>query len=366
MADNDFSVATPPVEPLVPFTQQDFLDLIQRILPGHYLENMLPQSFDGTPPGPGWEIFQSFGTMAARASDAVANFGTGSYILSARGGAYAEATVRFTRPDALAGAFVLETDTLVATSDGYLYRPSAPVSFGATDVGPHDVVVRAIGQGYGWNCEGIVTTADGTVIPGPISIVRSPVETPPLQEMNVQVQQLTPAVGGRDPYLDLLGLDRGIAREPGESDDDYRIRVRSLGDNVSPNAIRAALGNYLAQYLPSGAAAFYFESWQAAACWDYPAQPPTGYAAGDTTAGNYTYTTIDGRTVINPMVYDDPRNIVESNLDLYVDRQFSQGGLLVFITGITDSAQQAAISSALYSLLNKIKAAGVSVFIFML
>lgn len=51
--------------------------------------------------------------------------------------------------------------------------------------------------------------------------------------------------GGRSPMLDQLGADRNIARNPGDSDDIYRLRVAQIADTVSPNAIRRALNRAL-------------------------------------------------------------------------------------------------------------------------
>lgn len=47
--------------------------------------------------------------------------------------------------------------------------------------------------------------------------------------------------GGRAGMLDELGADRNVDRSPGESDDDYRQRVATVADVVSPNAIRRAV-----------------------------------------------------------------------------------------------------------------------------
>ncbi len=358
----DFIVPTPELPPQEAFDQQFFLDLFQRILPNHYLENMLPPDNGGTPPGPGWELFQTFAKLGERASEAVARFGTGSYILSAPGGAKATATVEFFRDDASAGAFNLEPGSRVRTTDGWLYTLTQQVVFGASDLGPHAATVEAIGQGYGWNCEGPITTADGTLIPGPLRIIVSTEQSPtPLIELHVQVRQVTPAIGGVDPSLDLLGNDRGITRLPGEDDDTYRQRIRSLSETVTPDAILAALQRYMGTIVPIGGEWSVFESWEAAACYDYPQPVPPGYTAGSTAAGNFSYVNPQGRTVVAPFVWDDPRDIIDSNLDLWWDNSLG-GGLIVVLQGVP-AGQEAAYAAGVISVLDKIRAAGVSVIV---
>lgn len=52
--------------------------------------------------------------------------------------------------------------------------------------------------------------------------------------------------GGRSAMLDELGDERGVARGAGQGDDDYRERVATLADVVSPNAVRRAINRTLA------------------------------------------------------------------------------------------------------------------------
>lgn len=59
--------------------------------------------------------------------------------------------------------------------------------------------------------------------------------------------EFSPA-GGRSAMLDELGHDRNVNRSPGETDDQYRLRVWKLPDVVSPNAIRRAANRVLSQY----------------------------------------------------------------------------------------------------------------------
>lgn len=54
--------------------------------------------------------------------------------------------------------------------------------------------------------------------------------------------------GGRAPMLDELGAERDIFRSPGEVDDSYRLRIHTLPDVVSPNAIRRAGNRALSRF----------------------------------------------------------------------------------------------------------------------
>jgi hypothetical protein len=67
-------------------------------------------------------------------------------------------------------------------------------------------------------------------------------------ELGVAVTNPQSPVNGLSPMLDELGGERNIARAPGESDADYRVRVAVLPDVVSPNAIKRAANRVLAQY----------------------------------------------------------------------------------------------------------------------
>jgi hypothetical protein len=55
------------------------------------------------------------------------------------------------------------------------------------------------------------------------------------------VAETTQVLGGATDYLSVLGAERGCFRQPGESTDGYRARVRNIPDVVSPLAIAAAV-----------------------------------------------------------------------------------------------------------------------------
>lgn len=56
-------------------------------------------------------------------------------------------------------------------------------------------------------------------------------------ELGLTVSQASPTTGGRHGWLDAIALDRGLFRQLGETDDDFRGRIASLDDVVSPGAV---------------------------------------------------------------------------------------------------------------------------------
>lgn len=59
-----------------------------------------------------------------------------------------------------------------------------------------------------------------------------------VNEWGLTVTNAAQPQGGRAAMLDELGDERAVGRSPGESDDDYRVRVREIGEVVTPNAIK--------------------------------------------------------------------------------------------------------------------------------
>jgi hypothetical protein len=215
--------------------------LFDRILPQDYL---IPLKS----PGPGYELLQAFALAMARTSTACGNLELGLFITTALGGARATSTVSFSRASATAGAGVVKAGTVVtSTNRGTDFVTVLDVSFGAMDLGPHEVDVQAVASGEEWNVPGPKVAANGDAIPGEIDTVKVPVQDPPYWDPTIVVSQVKDATGGITALLDQLGLDRGIARGLAERDGHYRARVRSLPDTVSPDAILRVVNDLLIQ-----------------------------------------------------------------------------------------------------------------------
>lgn len=258
--------------PIDPFSQQELLDLFDRIYPPHYLVPLKTV-------GPGYEALQAFAAIGARLSTMVERLGCASFILSAGSGAYATGEVELYRgavhPEGI--TVTVKAGTVVACSrSGRRFVTTADVTFAPAALGPFAVPVKAVAQGYDYNVPGLIIAADGTALEGEIDTVYSLSEDPEVGDTTIQVRQTsTPASGGADPALDQHGADRGIPRVVGESDTDYRARVRSIPDNISPDAVERVLVLTTSRY---NIAYELVETWDVAyqTCWDGPTEPIAG------------------------------------------------------------------------------------------
>lgn len=77
-------------DPIAPMAQQDLLDLLDRLLPEHYLGPLKN-------PGPGYELLQAYARIFARVSTASSRLGSDSQFATATGGAFATGTVVLSR-----------------------------------------------------------------------------------------------------------------------------------------------------------------------------------------------------------------------------------------------------------------------------
>lgn len=301
--------------------------------PKAYFENVITKSMPESylapirqNPNSGWEIYQAESAVAARVSLAVERFECGSFVMFAPAGARAEAEVEFTRPTAAAGAVTILAGTRVTTSAGDReFELLENVVFGALETGPKPARVVAIADGYEWNVPGARITAGGEFIPGSIDVFKALRTDPPYGDITFAVAQPADAVGGAAPMLEGLGADRGITRRPGESIDAYRLRIRTLPDTVSPAAIRRTVASILA---PLGIGFDFIETWQI--------EYQTSFDAPSPNAGTPTY--------LNPLppppfntdlfVYDDPRSDYPLQ-NVWLDDLEFRGAFVIVLQGAT-------------------------------
>lgn len=275
MSFSNFPAATPTLPaPYPAYTQQDLLDILDEVFPDHYLQPLKD-------PGPGYEVPQAHAKMLAFAALMVEYLATGAFILSAGGPAKAQVAVAFRRQSSAAGAVTVKKGSvLVAPATGREFVTLEDAVFGGGDVGP--VQVQAAARFYGWkyNVKGPVTLPTGEVLEGEISKIRVPIQDPVLADPTIYVEQVTDATGGRLGMLDGLGKDRGLLREVGESDAQYRARVRALPDTVSPDAIERALERV---FNPLGLTAVFIEPWDPGfqTCWNAPPAAPAVFVYND-------------------------------------------------------------------------------------
>ena len=220
---------------LTPRTQQDFLDLFERILPKHYLGPIKAS-------GPGYELLQAFALVAARVSQAIAHVSDGSFLWSAGDGAKAVVSATFSRAAPAAVDYVIKAGTRVSCSvSKRQFVTTADLAFPLASVGPLSVAAEAVIRDWQHNVAGQVTAADGEVLPGEIDTIEllrlEQTDGTPDYVDTFAATNLTAATGGAAAMLDQLGADRGVPRRAGESADAYRRRAWGLPDTVSPGAI---------------------------------------------------------------------------------------------------------------------------------
>jgi hypothetical protein len=297
--------------PIVALTEQDFLDLIDRVFPEHYLAPLKS-------PGPGYEILQAYAKIFARASRAIEIAGQNAQIATAASGSKATGTVFLSRPsphpDGIA-VVVKAGSTVTCSIGGQDFVTLQDVAFGPTDLGPFSVPIQAISVGYEWNVKGSVLTASGETLPGEIDTIKVLIEAPDYGDTTITVSQTTDTTGGTDAALDALGSDRGLLRLVNETDAAYRARLRALPDTVSPEAFFRVITTLLGTY---GAGFDIIETWQITyqTCWDAPTQTISGSLYDP-----------------NLFCYDDPRNPYPFR-NRWLDESDFRGGIVVVVESI--------------------------------
>lgn len=251
--------------PVTAYTQQDLLDLLERVLSAEYLVPLQD-------PGPGYEILQAFAAMYARVSQANETAGQDAQFLTANSGAKATGTVRLSRPSPHPDGIsvTVKAGSVLTTSlGGRDFVTVEDVVFAPADLGPKTVDIEAVSVGYDWNVPGEVTTAAGELLAGDIDTVKVLLEDPDYGDVTIEVYQIAPTTGGKDAALDGLGADRGLPRLVGEPDDAYRARVRALPDTISPAALKRAIESLLSPY---GGSYDFIETFEVTyqTCWDAP------------------------------------------------------------------------------------------------
>lgn len=258
-----------PIDVGVPryFRQDDFLDLIDRVFPGWYVDPLKVNY------GSGYELLQAYGDLFEMASHAVGEYQVLSTLEFSSGGQRALVSVQFYRPTLAAGAFTVVAGTVVAASrSARKYRTTADISFGSGDY-LASVLAESLGMDSDYDVRGPIVTPDGTLLLGEVDVVVTPVLDPPFAEPAIAVRQLANAYSGCAPVLDQIGEDRGILRSAGEADTTYKKRVRALPDTITPAAIRRHLD---AIFYPVSMHYDLIETWENRfqSCWNAPLSGP--------------------------------------------------------------------------------------------
>jgi hypothetical protein len=391
--------------PIIAFTAQDLLDLMERLLPSGYLEPLKA--------GSGYEVLQAYAQVLARVSQAAERLGQDAQVSTAGDGSLAVGAVELYRttlptsgeqipgqvgvaasivlgagagqmrvsgltnmsaasvghhlvlantyslenasgfliaayvsatsvdvvnaaavvPDLNNGAIswleevravVVKAGTIVTTSSGGRdFATTVDVAFAPTALGPFSATIQALGKDYAWNVPGTITAADGELLPGDIDTIKTLVEDPPMLDLGIQVRQPAATTGGAAGTLTPLGIDRGVPRYTGEALDQYRARVRTLPDTISPSAFVRSLNDLLRPW--KGEYAF-IETWQIeyTTCWDAPGEVIPGSPFDP-----------------NGLAYDDPR--VDVFHGRWLDTSDMRGGVIAVIAGLQPLASYAMV-----------------------
>lgn len=259
------------------FTAQYFLSLFERLLPYDYLYPLETT-------GPGYELFHAFSKIGERLSLAVKRLDDGLYVITAPPASFTEVEVLLSRPlSSTSVGFTELAGTVIETRfGGRKFELLEDVIFGPLEAGPKPVRAKAFFPSYQWNVLGRQETPDGEELAGEISKVVSPFQRFAFSEPFIQVSQLEFASGGVPGFLEQLGLERGIPRVIGEGVEEYRSRLQSLPDTVSPAAMKRNLDliwkPLLLDYV-------FFETWEIfyQTCYDAPSSPILGSGFDPTT-----------------------------------------------------------------------------------
>ena len=188
-------------------------------------------------PNGGYELFQSAALTLARSSASVRAYQIGTLAQFAPPGQFATGTVEFFRVSAGAGAVTINAGSVVATPDNKYFIVLDDAVLGVGILGPVTSRVRAVVKSEQWNVPGVRVTPSGATSAGAINRFVRLVQTPQFGDTTVQVRQIADTTGGRFDWLALVGYELGIERGLLETAAQYRYRLRTLPDTVSPAAL---------------------------------------------------------------------------------------------------------------------------------
>ena len=307
---------------LVADDQDYYLRLLDRVFPDNYLAQMKVN------PNSGYEQFQAYAAIGERLSTAITRLGIDYIIGYSPGGQRATGTVEISRPTDAAGVITVKAGTVVTCSvGGQDFVTLIDWPFGATDLGPAEVPIEAIATGYEWNVRGQRTAANGETLAGEIDTFKRLVTDPPYGDITFIVEQINDITNGVAAMLDGLGSDRGMARTPGETTDQFRLRLHTLPDVVSPGAIKRVCHALLD---PLGIAFQFIETGDIAyqTCWDAPSSNPGTPTYQPIAPANLAYDS-------DLFTYDDPRDDTDPYRNRWLDEVEMRGAFIIVLDNVS-------------------------------
>lgn len=109
-------------------------------------------------------------------------------------------------------------------------------------------------------------------------------------DLGLEVTQIEAPTGGRDNTLRMLGEERGVWQQTGETDDSFRVRAAGLAEVVSPKAIENTVNRALAPFgfkgsvidVARGGTFDTFDGWfWDVDAWDYYQNPTVAFAVNN-------------------------------------------------------------------------------------
>lgn len=221
-----------------------FLRMFDRLFPLDYVE--------GLKVGGGYEVLRGLAAVGARASLMASRWNAATLAGYAALGKRATGYVYFFRDTAAAGAVRMKAGTVVATADQRAFFTTADAAFDANELGPVAAPIEATLPGYEYNVDGENLTALGEIVPGQITQILVLLQDPEFGDPSMRVRNVAPTQGGVDPQLEQLAQDRGVSpRHANESEDEFRLRVKTITFGVSASGIEETGRNLLRKWAPT-------------------------------------------------------------------------------------------------------------------
>ncbi len=201
----------------------------------------------------GEAILRAMGKAGARVAERVAEWSNGRYILQATGPLRATGTVTVTAVDGTTEPIGLRSgQPIMATEWGIQYRLSADLVFPAASPPATDAVATVEAVNIGWHANQLAEHVDVVSLASGVDPAANILWTPETTEAGktellagILDESFTftamDMTGGSVGTLNLIGSGRGLPRAEGETDADFRRRIRRIPVTVTPNAIVAAL-----------------------------------------------------------------------------------------------------------------------------
>lgn len=220
-----------------------FLGVLERAYPLDYFLGLQRTQNSG------FELLAAVSRVGERVSLAIARLECGGFVITATGPARATGTLEIWKTDAT--ALTIRLGSTFSTDFGQVFATTEDVVFTPSSLGPFAVPIAAVQSGYEYNVPGETLTRAGEIVPGEIRNINALIVTPNILDTTIQIRQVLPTLGGRPASLDGLAADLGLSRKQFEDDDEFRLRIKSAPDTVTPNAIIRAVNALLQKRDPS-------------------------------------------------------------------------------------------------------------------